>query len=68
MLDARGDVLIPADIVAETQASASYHARDIHRMSNMASSSSKVFAFEIWFGNRNLYCESSVKPAGGRRL
>jgi hypothetical protein len=40
MLDVRGDVLFPVDIVAETQASAIRHARDIQRMSNATSSSS----------------------------
>ncbi len=62
MLDARGDVLFPADIVAETQTSAIQHARGIQRMSNKASSASNwVCAFEVWFGSRRLYSESSVK-------
>ena len=62
MLDARGDVLFPADIVADTQTSAIHHARDIQRMSNKASSASnRVFAFEVWSGSRRLHSESSMK-------
>jgi hypothetical protein len=58
MLDERGDVLFPADIVAETLDDALRHAFDILRMSNRASSASRqVYAFEVWAGSSRLFPE-----------
>jgi hypothetical protein len=58
MLDERGVVLFPADIVAETLDDALRHAFDILRMSNQAPSASRrVYAFEVWAGSSQLFPE-----------
>jgi hypothetical protein len=49
MLNERGDVLFPADIIAETLDGAIRHAFCILQTSNeRASSSERVYGFEVW--------------------
>jgi hypothetical protein len=49
MLDRRGDVLFPADVVAEDLEAALRHAFDVLHKSNLSSASSnKVYALEVW--------------------
>ena len=56
MLDQRGDVLFPADIVAEDLASALRHAFDVLRQSNQGTPSSKqVYALEVWADEGKLF-------------
>ena len=51
MLDQRGDVLFPADVVAEDLASALRHAFDVLRQSNQGTTLSKrVYGLEVWAG------------------
>jgi hypothetical protein len=56
MLGENGDILFPADIVAESLAAALQHASKIRRMSNEGTSNSRqVYAFEVWSDNGRLY-------------
>ena len=55
MLDQRGDVLFPADVVAEDLETALRHAFDVLRQSNQGTPSSKrVYALEVWAGTRQV--------------
>ena len=56
MLDQRGDVLFPADVVAEDLASALRHAFAVFRESNQGTPLSKrVYALEVWAGTNKLF-------------
>jgi hypothetical protein len=56
MLDRRGDVLFPADVVAEDLEAALRHAFDVLRKSNLSSvSSNRVYALEVWAGTSRLF-------------
>jgi hypothetical protein len=56
MLDQRGDVLFPADVVAEDLATALQHAFDVLRRSNQGTPLSKrVYAVEVWGGTDKLF-------------
>jgi hypothetical protein len=49
MLDERGEILFPADIIAETLDAAIRHAFSIlHTSNESASSSERVYGFEVW--------------------
>jgi hypothetical protein len=49
MLNERGDVLFPADIIAETLDAAIRHAFNIlHTRNEGASSSEQVYGFQVW--------------------
>jgi hypothetical protein len=49
MLDQRGNVLFPADVVAEDLEAALRHAFDVLHTSNRSASLSKrVYALEVW--------------------
>ena len=54
MLDQRGDVLFPADVVAEDLAAALQHAFDVlHKSNQRAPLSKRVYALEVWAGRAN---------------
>ena len=56
MLDRRGDVLFPADVVAEDLEAALRHAFDVLHKSNLSSASShKVCALEVWAVTSRLF-------------
>jgi hypothetical protein len=56
MLDQRGDVLFPADIVADDLEAALRHAFDVLRRTNQSSSLSVgVYALEVWAGTSKLF-------------
>jgi hypothetical protein len=56
MLDQRGDVLFPSDVVADDLEAALRHAFDVLRNSNQgASLSRRVYALEVWAGTRRLF-------------
>jgi hypothetical protein len=56
MLDRRGDVLFPADVVADDLESALRHAFTVLRNTNQgASSSRRVYALEVWAGTDKLF-------------
>jgi hypothetical protein len=56
MLDQRGDVLFPANVVAEDLEAALRHAFDVLRKSNQgASLSRRVYALEVWAGTSKLF-------------
>jgi hypothetical protein len=61
MLDQRGDVLFPADVVADDWEAALRHAFDVLRKYNHESSLSKrVYALEVWAGT----CRSFTRELG----
>ena len=56
MLDQRGDVLFPADVVAEDLATALHHAFDVLRQSSQGTPLSKrVYAVEVWADTNKLF-------------
>jgi nucleotide-binding universal stress UspA family protein len=55
MLDERGDILFPADIIAENLDDAIRHASDILRANNQSLSSGLVYSFEVWSGVSRLF-------------
>ena len=55
MLDQRGGVLFPSDIIAENLEAAIRHASDVLHTSNQSSSSRRVYAFEVWSGTSRLF-------------
>ncbi len=56
MLDQRGDVLFPADVVAEDLSTALQHAFDVRRQSNQGMPLSKrVYGLEVWAGTSKLF-------------
>jgi hypothetical protein len=56
MLDQRGDILFPADVVADDLEAALRHAFDRLRKSNQrASLSKRVYAVEVWAGTSKLF-------------
>jgi len=56
MSDEDGDILFPADIVAESLAGAIQHAAKIRQTSNEGTSySRRVYSFEVWSDNGRLY-------------
>ena len=56
MLDQRGDVLFPADIVADDLATALQHAFGVLRKTNQGTSlSRRVYALEVWAGTNKLF-------------
>jgi hypothetical protein len=56
MLDERGDVLFPADIVAEDLEGAIRHAFEVLRLSNRDTSvSRRVYALEVWSDDGRLF-------------
>jgi hypothetical protein len=56
MLDQRGDILFPADVVADDLEAALRHAFDVLRTSNQrASLSKRVYALEVWAGTSKLF-------------
>jgi hypothetical protein len=58
MLDEDGEILFPADIVAESLAGAIQHAAKIRQMNNEGTSySRRVYSFEVWSDNGRLYPE-----------
>jgi hypothetical protein len=62
MLDEGGNILFPADVVAESLAAAIQHAAKIRQMSNQGTSySRRVCVFEVWSDNGRLF------PTDGHR-
>ena len=56
MLDQRGSVLFPADIVADDLEAALRYAFEVLRTSNQhASLSTRVYALEVWAGTSKLF-------------
>jgi hypothetical protein len=56
MLDRQGDVLFPADVVAEDLEAALRHAFDVLHKSNLSSAASnRVYALEVWAGTSRLF-------------
>jgi hypothetical protein len=55
MLDQRGDVLFPADVVAEDLEAALRHAFDVLRTNKPPSPSKQVYALEVWAGTDKLF-------------
>jgi hypothetical protein len=56
MLDQRGDVVFPTDIVADDLTAALRHAFDVLGKSNQrASPSTRVYALEVWVGTSKLF-------------
>jgi hypothetical protein len=56
MLDQRGDVLFPADVIADDLETALRRAFDVLRTSNqIASLSKQVYALEVWADTRKLF-------------
>jgi hypothetical protein len=56
MLDQRGDVLFPTDVIADDLATALQHAFDVLRRSNQGTPLSKrVYALEVWAGTDKLF-------------
>ena len=71
MLDRRGDVLFPADVVAEDLATALQHAFDVLRRSNQGTPSKRVYAVEVWAGTDKLFTRelgALVDAMGDHRL
>jgi hypothetical protein len=55
MLDQRGEVLFPADVVADDLEAALRHAFDILRTNQPSSPSRRVYALEVWAGTDKLF-------------
>jgi hypothetical protein len=55
LMDERGHMLFPADIVAENLDAAIQHASAILRASNQPSSSRRVCSFEVWADMTRLF-------------
>ena len=56
MLDQRGDILFPADVVADDLEAALRHAFDVLRKSNQGASLSKqVYTLEVWAGTSKVF-------------
>jgi hypothetical protein len=56
MLDEHGNVLFPADVVAENLEAALRHAFDVLNRTNIPSSPSRrVYALEVWSGTSRLF-------------
>jgi hypothetical protein len=55
MLDERGGIFFPADIIAENLDDAIRHAADILRTNNQAVSSRRVYSFEVWSAALRLF-------------
>jgi hypothetical protein len=55
MLDQRGDVLFPANVVADDLESALRHAFDVLRTNKPSSPSKQVYALEVWAGTDKLF-------------
>jgi hypothetical protein len=56
MLDEHGDVLFPADVVAENLETALRHAFDVlNRTNKLSSTSRRVYALEVWSGISRLF-------------
>jgi hypothetical protein len=56
MLDQRGGILFPADVVADDLEAALRHAFDVLRTSNQhASLSTRVYALEVWADTSKLF-------------
>jgi hypothetical protein len=63
MLDEHGDILFPADIVAETVSVAIRHAFEILESNNLSPLSLRhVYAFEVWNGDGRVFPEPPPKP------
>jgi hypothetical protein len=55
MLDQRGDVLFPANVVADDLESALRHAFEVLRTNKPSSPSRQVYALEVWAGTDKLF-------------
>jgi hypothetical protein len=55
MLDQRGAVLFPANVVADDLESALRHAFDVLRTNKPSSPSKQVYALEVWAGTDKLF-------------
>jgi hypothetical protein len=63
MLDEHGDILLPADIVAETVSVAIRHAFEILESNNLSPVSFRqIYAFEVWNGDGRVFPEPPPKP------
>jgi hypothetical protein len=65
MLDQRGNVLFPADVVAEDLEAALRHAFEVfHKSNRSASLSERVYALEVWAGSTKLFTRELVALVG----
>ena len=65
MLDQRGNVLFPADIVAEDLEAALRHAFEVFDKSNRSASlSNRAYALEVWAGPTKLFTRELVALVG----
>ena len=55
MLDRRGEVVFPSDVVAEDLAAALQHAFEVLRTNVPSSPSKQVYALEVWAGTDKLF-------------
>ena len=55
MLDRRGEVVFPADVVAEDLAAALQHAFEVLRTNVPSSPSKQVYALEVWADTSKLF-------------
>ena len=55
MLDQRGDVLFPTDVVADDLEAALRHAISMLRTNQPASPLQRVYALEVWAGTNKLF-------------
>jgi hypothetical protein len=64
MLDEHGDILFPADIVAETVSAAMRQAFEILESNNLGPVPlrQQVYAFEVWNGNGLVFPEPPANP------
>jgi hypothetical protein len=63
MLRLHGDILLPADIVAETVSVAIRHAYEILESNNLSPVSFRqIYAFEVWNGDGRVFPEPPPKP------
>ena len=63
LMDERGHMLFPAEIVADNLDAAIQHASAILQASNRSSSSRRVYSFEVWADMTRLFPpQSSTKP------
>lgn len=65
MLDQRGNVLFPADIVAQDLEAALRHAFEVfHKSNRSASLLKRVYALEVWAGPTKLFTRELVALVG----
>lgn len=66
MLDQRGNILFPSDVIAESLDAALRGAFDIFRRTNEAPSvTRRAYAFEVWAGTSRVFPESPIARQDG---